>query len=276
MSNDAKMMRLRMQRRSTRSAAGWGRAGCIGGAVLATILVPILSGEVPRWRPGGTAAVAHRSLAPLDPVLPALPADATVTCEGDSITARASGSRSIGYPETLARLLPTMRIVNHGRGGDTAADGWRRWRPVPGEALVVLMYGTNDAAPRGPIGRRRPVPPKAFIRILTAIAQRHRAAGAQVLILAPPPAGSAAGDARIAPYRQAARLAAARAGVAFRDPAPAFAGLSVPLRYDALHPGPEALAALAHWLARQISTVSASSQNPHTSLTDRGSLIPSS
>lgn len=222
----------------------------MSGLVAAGLAAPawLLRDEAPRWRPGGSAAWPMARLAPLGKLPLPLPPGAGIICQGDSNTRGNRVSPGTAWPDRLAaRLGPAHAVSNHGRGGAVAGDA----SPVavrPGD-VVILCFGSNDAAPRGWLRPRRPVSPDRFVARLAKLAGAYRGAGAAVLVMAPPPPGSEAMARRIAPYRHAARRAAAAAGVAFADPAEALDGLSVPLQADALHLNEAAHAALAAWLA---------------------------
>jgi lysophospholipase L1-like esterase len=221
----------------------------VAGLVAAGIAAPawLLRDEAPRWRPGGSAAWPMARLAPLGNLPLALPAGGRIVCQGDSNTRGNRVSPGRAWPDRLAaRLGPAHAVSNHGRGGAVVADA----RPVavrPGD-VVILCFGSNDAAPRGWLRPRHPVPPDHFAETLAGLAGAYRVAGASVLVMAPPPPGSEAMARRIAPYRLAASRAAATAGVAFADPVDALAGIAVPLQHDALHLNEAAHAALAAWL----------------------------
>ncbi|MET3724090.1 SGNH/GDSL hydrolase family protein [Sphingomonas trueperi] len=239
------------------------------GLGIALALVVVTAGLgwrfVPAFRWGGAAMVgAGQPLAALGGTL-AVPRGGTIVCEGDSLTYGAqrrggsvpaingAGAKRVAtpFPETLARALgEQVRVVNHGYPADTTAMGVRRWASEPRADLVVLMYGTNDANPRG---WRHAVPIDAYRATLAGLVRRHVTAGAQVLVLAPPPAGTAYAAKAIAPYREAARAAAAAEGVAFADPAAFLQGLAVPLQADGLHLRAEAAARIGEGIARRIT-----------------------
>lgn len=208
-----------------------------------------MSGEVPNWVVGGTRPTHRKSLADLGGRI-ALSSGDLVLFEGDSNTAGTNvGGSDHAFPELL-RLVSgqTIRIANRARGGESVLT----WTPrhTGGARLVILMFGSNDAAPRRMLGCRAPVPPLVFRGKLVEVIKRYRGEGAEVLLLAPPPAGAKAMDERIDPYRVAARQAAEISGAKFRDPADAFAtSLSEPLlQYDALHLTKVGHIALTKWL----------------------------
>ena len=215
------------------------------------------AGEVPRWRLAGSAMVPHAGLPPLiaRPLGPG--PGGRIFCLGDSNTAGNRGPAGEGgrrgYPAWLREHLRGIPVLVFARGGARASD-----IPLPDPLpragdFVILMAGTNDAAPRGWLRGRSPTPPDRFEQNLQAMAARLGENGAAVLVLAPLPGGSTAIEARLAPYRLATRRAAGSAGAAFADPQAAFAGMDAALLHDALHLRPAAQEALARWLAGMIS-----------------------
>lgn len=225
----------------------------VGTVVLAATGYAAISGELPKWRPGGADPVLHE---PLDAVSAriGLRAGERVVFEGDSNTAgtRVGGGRN-AFPERLRQLCDcTITVENRAVGGATV-DTWAV-ASAKGAGLVVIMRGTNDAAPRGLLSSRSAVPITRFRKALVDAIAKYRRDGAQVLVLAASPAGSPAMDRRIAPYRLAARRAAEDAGAAFMDPVTAFAapGGQKLLQYDALHLTRHGQDVLAAWLAREL------------------------
>lgn len=173
---------------------------------------------------------------------------------GDSNT---SGSRlqvrRSAYPFQLAEMLPpstSVEVLASGgsRISDAAAPPEDRFE----NSVTIIMMGTNDAAPRGWLKMNEHSTQIAeFREKLTAVARLWAGATDEVVILSPPPAGSPAMRRRIAPYRQAARLAARDAGVPFLDTAIplATAGSSAMLQRDGLHLNEAGHRRLATWLA---------------------------
>lgn len=197
---------------------------------------------------------------PLDPVgsypLP-LADGARIFLIGDSNTAgsRLDEPRSPFGDWLQAQLGGRATIVNLGVGGQTVADA-RRTRPeeVSTGDVVVVMLGTNDAAPRGFLANRRPVAMDLFRKELEGLITDYRDGGSQVLVLAPPPTGSAAMERRIVPYRDAVSQIAIGGSASFLDPAAAFAAPpdgEVLLQYDALHLNDRGHEMLGKWLAEQ-------------------------
>lgn len=225
------------------------RAFALLGLVPAALVV--LSGEVPAWRAGGTAIGSGPGLPPLGDCPIALNQRPAILFIGDSNTSGARvGGPSKAWPELLAqRLGGKASIDNAASGGATIADAAAVMGGAGAPDLVVIMLGTNDAAPRGLLQTKQAIPVSRFREQLLATARSWREAGSQVLVLAPPPAGSRAIERRIRPYRVASREAAAAARVHFLDPLAGLAGMAGSeqvLQYDALHlsgAGQQALAA---------------------------------
>lgn len=231
-----------------------------GGAGLAAM------GELPAWGAGGTRAAQRTPLAALRGGLAALPPGATILCRGDSNTRGSGGWRPWGrtapvrpWCDWLAEAMDA-RAINRGVGGDTVAMGLARGGATAQANLVVLLYGTNDAAARGWLGVRRPVPVDAFRADLAAMIRRHGAS--RVLVLATPPAASPAMDRRIAPYRRAARAVALAEGAAFLDPAEALGGGQVVFDRDGLHLNAGGHRALGLWLAERLKAQAAGAIAP--------------
>lgn len=228
------------------------------------------SGEVPRWTLRGAAMVLPEPLPPVVAGPIAVPAEGTILFVGDSNTAGTRiGGAAAAYPAVFAASFGMdARIRVTAFGGATVADMLDR--KVAGPAvLAFIMLGTNDAATRGPLSDRLPVPQEAYKRRLSTLVRRLKTDGAQVVILAPPPVGTRAMARRLQPYRMAARDVAQATASRFRDPASAFVSPAEPglLHFDALHLSPEAQRNLGLWLAGQ--TVNASS--PDSSSTGKPS-----
>lgn len=146
----------------------------------------------------------------------ARPAPCTVVAEGDSLTYGqdttsaqtrppingATQSRSVRpFPDYLGRLLgPGFRVLNHGFPGDRTTEGLTRWKAVPGVHVAILLFGTNDALNFGgyPDG---PVSAGTYAVQLRRLVDRFQGAGAQVILIVPPPLGDAALDRQLDPYR---------------------------------------------------------------------------
>lgn len=218
------------------------------------------TGEVPRWSFGGTRMVLPDLLAaePASPI--PLPHQGVVLFVGDSNTAGSRiGGSAFAYPAAFAKALPSdLPVRIHAFGGATVADLLQRPLPQESVTLALVMLGTNDAATRGWLSEKQRVPVETYRSKLAHLSQRLHAAGARVVILAPPPVGSAAMARRLAPYRLAAREVALATSSDFRDPVAAF--LPNPqdpyLQYDALHLTPEAQRVLGLWLAGQTTSAS--------------------
>lgn len=226
------------------------------GLVLCLGLAAILSGELPAWRLGGARMMEHRPLAPLVGTIPQPAAGAVILCRGDSNVRGSGGWRPWGrsgpvraWCDWLAQARGA-KAINRGIGGDTVAMGLARGGADQPADLVILLYGGNDAAARGPLGTRRPVPVDSFTADLAAMIRRY--GPSRVLVLAPLPAGSRAADRRIAPYRAAAREAARQEGAAFLDPVSAFAANAALLDVDGVHLNTEGHRQLGSWLAGRL------------------------
>lgn len=235
-------------------------AGLLAAVLTLTGGVAVWTGEVPRWTAGGTRMVLPDLLA-AEPATPIpLPQQGVILFVGDSNTAGSKiGGSAFAYPATFAKALPSDRpVMVHAFGGATAADLLQRPFPEKGVALAFVMLGTNDAATRGWLSDKQRVPVDTYSDNLAALVRHLRKAGARVVILAPPPVGSAAMARRLAPYRIAALEVAKATSSDFRDPAAAY--LPNPqdpyLQYDALHLTPEAQRALGLWLAGQTTSAS--------------------
>lgn len=212
-----------------------------------------LGDEVPLWRAGGADPVRRAPLPALGAYPIVLAAGRPIVFLGDSNTA---GTRTGGphraYPALLAVPARAALIGNRAFGGATAPLVAQGLSPFSRAQVVVVMLGTNDAAPRRYLGKRHPVAFDDFRIRLTTVVRDAMGEGAKVLILAAPPAGSVAMDARIAPYRHAARDVAAQTGAHFHDPAASLDGQKQEgaafLHYDGLHVSDAGQAVLARWL----------------------------
>jgi acyl-CoA thioesterase-1 len=126
---------------------------------------------------------------------------------GDSLTAGLGLPREDAYPSLLQRRLDEaglpLQVVNAGVSGDTSAGGLRRldWALEGDVRVLVLALGANDGL--------RGLPPAELQRNLTAIVERARARGADVVLAgmeAPPNFGAA----YTAAFRRVYRELAAR------------------------------------------------------------------
>lgn len=227
-------------------------------AAAAGLVVAAAWQDIPQWQADGTAPVAAASLTRGREQLSCPPPGSRIAIHGDSHVAGTGGGAPVKpFGRVLGTMLAPGVIVRlRGQGGDTALMGERRWPVEHGSAdLVLLAYGTNDAAPRGWLRAKRPVPVPAFAASLQRQIDQWQAAGAKVALLAPPPPGSTAMLRRIAPYRTAAAMLGERNGIAVLDPAEAFAACaSAPalLRRDALHMTSAGHRCLGRWLAETL------------------------
>lgn len=228
-------------------------ARVVGALLLPAVIASIaLRNEIPGWRPGGANAVLHPPLASSGTFPIRLDRHGTIVALGDS---NVSGSRVGGRDMAFPNLLEVPRkagiaIVNLGRGGGTVLQSVMTTSASAPPQLVIIMFGTNDAAPRWILGRQKAVAPASYSERLAATVQSYAGQGAKVLVLAPPPAGSMAMDRRIAPYRELARSVAVQTGAHFADPAEAFAAtrMTADLQYDGLHLSIAGQHRLARWL----------------------------
>jgi lysophospholipase L1-like esterase len=225
---------------------------------IATIAAVALWSEIPRWRAGGADAVAGPSVS-WGPIPQGCPANLKrIAIFGDShVTGGRAGEGAVPFGKVLEnKLSGDVQVVLHGVGGDTAEMGERRWlgRAGGGE-LVILAYGTNDAAPRGWLRGKRPVAIEAFSGSLQRQINHWRAEGSRIVLLAAPPGGSSAIMERIAPYRATTMAVGKANGVTVLDPADAFASCKTSeplLGYDALHMTAAGHACLGAWLATKV------------------------
>lgn len=224
-----------------------------GGAAVAT-------GDLPRWTFGGTRMVLPSVLEPIpaSPIL--LPATGTILFVGDSNTAgsRVGGVR-FAYPAAFLEAMTANKAVKvHAFGGATVRDVLIRPLPEGEVSLAFVMLGTNDAAPRAWLSKKRRVPLATYRANLIELVTKLRAMGARIVILAPPPLGSCAMQHRLDPYRLAAKDVAQATSSIFRDPAAAFIANPAAdfLQRDAVHLTPEAQNQLGLWLAYQTTSAS--------------------
>lgn len=214
--------------------------------------------EIPQLRAGGANVIAHPPLAPLGKFPVLLDAGRPIVFVGDSNTA---GSRVGGSAHSYPAFLTVPRrigspIVNKAVGGATAPLFEQTSDTFSQAQLVVVMFGTNDAAPRRYFGGRKPVAMDLFCERMTRLVRDAGSHGATVVILAAPPAGSVAMDERIAPYRAAARVVAEQAGTRFLDPMDALKPTDAAepvLAYDGIHLTASGQDRLARWLDQRLA-----------------------
>lgn len=231
---------------------------CVCGIVALGILWP----ELPHWRLGGTRSVSTPSVSHTGTQHICPGAYARIVILGDShVLGSRMGNQAAtetqSFGKVLERTLPNgANVAVYGAGGDTSRMGEERWSAKEFSAdLVMIAYGTNDAAPRGWLRRKSPIPIAEYKASLERqIAKRHARSQA-IILLAPPPAGSSAIMARLAPYRTAMQEVGREKKITVFDPADAFASclLQEPLlTYDALHMNAAGHACLGQWLARRL------------------------
>lgn len=216
--------------------------------------------ELPLWRLQGTASV------------PAVPVDyegdvslcpgpgQTLELRGDSLVLglRRGGDtiRSQPYGRVMEQQFGNgANVLLHGQGGATAASGLAAWGGTHGGDIVLLAYGTNDAAVRGWIGGKVPVPLGEFHDSMVQHIRLARQPGTRVGLIAPPPVGAPAMMDRLQPYRDAVGQIGRQEGVPVFDPAAAFAQCREQeplLAHDALHLNAAGHACLGRWLAQKM------------------------
>lgn len=240
----------------------WRRAAMSGaGILLCALLVGVAYLELPRWTKSGAASHAVASMGHDAPGTICPQELQTVELRGDShvIGSRMStGKRAAApYGVILAQTLGGgVTAQLRGLGGATAADGESRWRdtPLTGE-ILLLAYGTNDAAARGWIGGKTPVPMNRYRASLLRQISGATKFGVRVALIAPPPASSPAMMARLQPYRRALLQIGQEEGIPVFDPAEAFAECKNHeplLSRDGLHLNEAGHKCLGRWLARRL------------------------
>lgn len=181
-----------------------------------------------------------------------------IELRGDSLVIGSRmGGKGRPYGAVLAQQLGGgVQVLLRGRGGATAVDGETMWRQAGVEGdIVLLAYGTNDAASRGWLTGRRPVALQQFRESLLRHIRQVRASGAQVGLIAPPPVSAPAAMERLQPYRLEVHKIGREAGLTVFDPAEAFAGCrqNEPLlAVDGLHLNTAGHACLGRWLAQAL------------------------
>lgn len=222
----------------------------------AATLALLFSGELPKWAVGGSRIAQDAILPPANVDTFHLWKGQTLIFVGDS---HVLGSRSAhprnrferSFPGLLQNALKLENSVHvFGAGGFTAEMGLHKWGQKAKGDIIVVLFGSNDAAPRGFLSRSRPVPVDRYKIALRSIIRRQREAGGRTLVLAPPPAAARAMTRRLAPYRRAAREIAVAEGAAFLDPAEALASCKagVLFEYDGTHINQAGQSCIAVWL----------------------------
>jgi lysophospholipase L1-like esterase len=213
--------------------------------------------EWPQWRIGGAAPLPAASLSSGRERLACPASGSRIAIYGDSHVA-GNGGATVPFGRVMQKALRLRLTADlRGAGGDTAEMGEQRWLATaqPEAVLVILAYGTNDAAPRGWLGGKQPVPIPGFTNALRRQIDFWQARGAQAVLMAPPPGSSSAMAERLAPYRNAVSSLGKESAIAVLDPADAFArcaGSAPLLGYDGLHLSGAGHRCLGTWLAGQL------------------------
>nr|WP_298925217.1 GDSL-type esterase/lipase family protein [uncultured Erythrobacter sp.] len=230
--------------------------------VVSFVILALGSGEIPAWRSDGTRTVEVSSVSANLEILECPNAGSQIAIYGDS---HVSGARMDGssdesrssFSAVFADTLPDGVVVaKHGVGGHTAAMGESRWlvEDASDQAdLVLLFFGTNDAAPRGWLRDKQPVPLEEFAASMGRLIDHFERTGSRVILIAPPPAGSRAIAGRLGPYRQSVASIGAERGLSVLDPADAFSQCEADqplLVRDALHMREVGHRCLGEWMAR--------------------------
>lgn len=213
--------------------------------------------EIPHWTITGTTAHRERPLGAIGACTRSFHKGWAKIFTGDS---NMNGSRltspSAAIPSLVARQFGIGALIRSvAQGCATVLDLESQLENAGAVEMVVMMFGTNDAAPRGRLSNKRPLDPQTFeVRMADQI-RENREKSTHVLVLAPPPVRAVAMANKIAPYRKAARTAAWAGGAAFFDPAtlPAFKGDESALQFDALHLNEAGRRTIADWLVKCIT-----------------------
>lgn len=249
-------------RAATPVTATYLKRTCLACLAVAMLAALALWPEVPAWRASGTRALEVSPLGsgPTDGLCPA-PGD-VIELRGDSLVSGSrmglpAGTTERAYPQVMQdQFAFPVKVVASGIGGFTAPMAERHWRDTPTQGhIVMLALGTNDAATRGWLSGKQPVPVADFKAALTRQLARLRSQGARPALIAPPPTGSQAMNERLAPYRQAVAAVGTATGTPVLDPAEAVAGCAdeQPLLVrDALHLNQAGHQCIGRWLASAI------------------------
>jgi lysophospholipase L1-like esterase len=240
-----------------------GQVIAIGSALVLIVLAAALWPELPRWRLSGTQSIPAQSMHYGTNRLICPPRKkATIAIFGDShVVGSHMDSEPSGEQAAFGKVLEQSlgagtTVALYGIGGHTAQMGEAAWvGQTPGADTVIIAYGSNDAAPRGWLSSKKPVPLDDFKAALGRHVSRWQKAGRTVILLVPPPPGSTAMMARLAPYRKAVRDVGQSLDIAVLDPADAFAAAgpsAALLTRDALHMNAAGHRRLGEWLALQL------------------------
>lgn len=245
-----------------RTIASRGIGLFFGLAIFALVIALILlRDEIPQWGGGGTRSVVMATVDQNSDLLTCPEPGSSIAFHGDSLVAGgrmgegADPSRD-AYVHVLARHFGDgVSVEQRGWGGATAEMGAQRWNnPELSGDIVVIAFGSNDAAMRGWLSTKEPVPLDDFAASLTRQVQFWRGEGRLVALMPPPPPGSDAMAERLAPYRETVAALGEQLDVAVLDPAGAFAQCEASgplLTRDALHMNVAGHQCVGEWLVEQ-------------------------
>jgi lysophospholipase L1-like esterase len=154
-------------------------------------------------------------------------------------------------PGRLSELLEDrIEIENRGFPGDRTIDGLRRWRHVKEVAVVSIMYGPNDATNfGGHFGGTLSL--TDYAANLRELVHRRRSAGANVVLMTPPPIGVSEWDVRVSPYRTEAKRVAAELDIPILDTSEVLSDIADKWA-NGLHLNERSLELLAQFLSSHI------------------------
>lgn len=218
----------------------------------------IFQSEIPRWTVGGARTGISTPLAPVGNFPITIQNGSTIRWIGDSNMAGSRLQNAPSFVDLLsAQWGEAIEMEMRATGGATTRSFAKLGEAAPQHSLSIIMLGSNDAAPRAWLAKRRPIPLTEYRENLTALIVRSQHNHGAVLVLAAPPAGSEAMEARIAPYRDVAREVALDTESHFLDTAEPLSNANAHgalLHYDALHLNDKAHIALAEWVGAHLNS----------------------
>lgn len=175
---------------------------------------------------------------------------------GRPVTKPVNGSmnnRSIApYPETLQEILGNrVTVLNHGFPGDRTTEGLSRWEKAESGKLAIIMYGTNDCWNFGGYASGR-LSIEKFKKSLREIVERRQKAGAQVILMTPPPLQEPGKDVGLTLYRNAVTEIANETHALLEDTARDLAGVKNIWSDGTVHLSPESHRKIAESIAAHI------------------------